>query len=128
MSTESQEISTKRVPKAKVKRKSARTYDDLWEIFHQDVAARPNFKKGHSLQLDILCKLYLELDHLDGLIKDEGYTYSSEGRYGLRVALNPNIQQRLKVQAEIRAYSKLLGITLHKDAETNEPKDDNEWE
>lgn len=89
-----------------------------YETFVDDVIRRDNFKKGHLEQLSILCQMYVEFERLTKVINDEGYTYFAETRNGLQQKVNVNVLIRDKVVAEIRHYSKMLGIVLDKDKET----------
>jgi P27 family predicted phage terminase small subunit len=91
------------------------------------VTKRDNFKQGHLEQLTILCKLYQEYNKLQKEIETEGYFFESEGRYGTQIKTHPLVTIRDKVLAEIRQYSKLLGLVLEKDKDTGGDEGKGEW-
>jgi hypothetical protein len=97
------------------------TFKRMWKILIDDVIKRPNYKKGHLYQLEILCDLYVDLEKLNEIIDVLGYSYESEvARGGGTISrLRPEVQQRNKVLAEIRSYSRILGLLLQKDSELN---------
>jgi hypothetical protein len=104
------------------------TFTRYWNLFIDDISARPNFILGHLEQLKVLCEMYEESEELKELIKTNGYTYSVSGRNGDQEKVRPEVQQLNKVRADIRAYSILLGLNLMKSDKL--PKDDaaeEEW-
>lgn len=108
--------------------KKDKDFKRYWELFVPDVANRENFKLGHLQQLEILCDLFIEYHALAKIVKDEGRFYQSDGRYGEKIMLHPAVARQDKVLAEIRGYSKLLGVTLHKDTGNVEKEAVDEWE
>ena len=102
-------------------------YQQKWKMFLPDIAVRNNFKQGHLSQLDILCRLYVELEELEVAIKKHGYTYDSISKNGVTIKPRPEVTQKNRVLSEIRNYSKILGLLLVKDTTFTDPaeKDDN---
>lgn len=98
-----------------------------WDEFVEDVTKRENFKPGHLQQLSILCDLYEEYAILLEDVKREGYTYESVGRNGTQFKPRPEVVQMNRVRADIRNFSKTLGLLLVKDTSTNADADENEW-
>jgi len=99
-----------------------------WELFVGDVSGRENVKMGHLKQLELLCEMYLENDHLSGIIELKGYTYEAgEGRNGNQLKLRPEVQQLNRLRAEIRAYSIMLGLTLVKDTIKTKTPEAESW-
>ncbi len=88
-----------------------------WNLFVGEVSARENFKRGHLAQLEVLCDLYAEKVQLEEEIKVVGRSYVSEGRNGHQIKLRPEVGQLNRVRAEIRNYSRMLGLLLFKDTE-----------
>lgn len=101
-----------------------------WNLFINDVTERENFKMGHLEPLRILCLLYIEYHDLCKIIKSEGYLYENDGgRNGSQLKPNPCVAIRDKTLAEIRQYSKLLGLILKEDKEVNgKEKEEDEWQ
>lgn len=104
------------------------SFNKYWEMFLPDIQDRENLKPSHLNQLRILCDLSVEYDELQEIIDLEGRTYISVGRNGEQIKLRPEIQQMNRCVAEIRAYSKMLGLLLYKDTKTNEDEDENEFD
>jgi len=98
-----------------------------WRRLLPSVANRDNFAEYHLKNLEILCTLYLEYDRMTQIIQEDGFSYFSSGRYGEQRKTVPEVTERAKVLAEIRQYSRLLGILLNKDVNLTDPQDDNEW-
>jgi phage terminase small subunit len=98
-----------------------------WDNLIRGVVSRDNFKVGHLYQLEILCDLYVEYDALAKFIRTKGYTYVALGRQGRIVKPYPQVTQINRVQAEIRSYSKMLGLLLSTDKSTESGGEDNEW-
>ena len=92
----------------------------------EDITSRVNFTKHHLLQLEILCNLYQEVDDLTESLKISGTTVENHGRYGLQVRSHPDVLQKNKVLAEIRAYTKILNLGISK--EVAEEDDDGEFD
>lgn len=109
------------------------TYVARWNEFLPDIIERQNFKVGHLNLLDVLCRMFVELDVLSEIIRTEGYTYFAEGgRNGPQLKSRPEVQQINRTRSEIRSLSKSLGISLARDTEygdggagSEEPED--EW-
>lgn len=109
--------------------KANKIFRARWEEYIDDVAARDNFKKGHLSQLEILCNLYVELESLEKYLKMRGkYSYLTVTRNGDQWKLYPEVAQKNRTLAEIRNYSKTLGLVLVKDKEMNDGDEENEWE
>ena len=97
-----------------------------WDKFLPLVVERDNFHTSHLEQLEILCDLYLDYAKLTQFVKENGYSFMTSGRYGETSREYVEVKVRQKVVAEIRAYSKLLGLTLSKDAMPAKD-DEDEW-
>ena len=97
-----------------------------WNKLIQKVTNRENFHTGHLDHLEILCDLYQEYHDLSQIIKQEGFTFNSSGRYGDQCRIRPEVNQKNKVLQEIRHYSKILGLNI---SDEEKPEDvGNEWE
>lgn len=103
-------------------------FTDYWNQYIVDIKDRENLKPAHLLQLKILCDLAVEYDELQDTVDICGRTYESEGRNGLQIKLRPEIAQLKTCQAEIRNYSKMIGLILFKDNKTNEAEEVNEFD
>lgn len=107
-----------------------KTFVRRWNAYIEEIANRPNFKIGHTFQLEILCNLYVELEKLNAIIDVIGYTYESEkDRGGGTISRScPEVGIRKNVLSEIRNYSKMLGLLLVKDSDfSNDRPEDEEW-
>lgn len=121
------------IPKAKKKSyrppRNGVTFVKMWNLLIGMVTERANFKESHLYQLEILCDLYQEYQNLRDTIEEFGFSYTSNGgRNGDQVKPVPEVAQMNRVRAEIREYSKMLGIVLTKDSSNTgatEAKD--EW-
>jgi phage terminase small subunit len=98
-----------------------------WEKFLPKIIERDNFHESHLEQLEILCDLYITYHKLDTFLTKNGYSYSSDGRYGQNYREFPEVKIQQKCVSEIRQYSKTLGLLLAKDSTVNEAEK-NEWE
>jgi phage terminase small subunit len=97
-----------------------------WDKLLPQVVKRENFHESHLEQLEILCDLYLDYNRLTEFVKINGFSFMTSGRYGDTSREHVEVKVRQKTVSEIRAYSKLLGLTLSKDdAATDEVED--EW-
>lgn len=96
----------------------------IWRLYVEDITNRENFAKHHLLQLETLCKLYQEVEDLEESLKITGTSIENHGRYGLQVRSHPDVLQKNKCLAEIRAYTKMLGLGISK----NEKEDDDDGE
>ena len=110
-------------------RQDKKVFTTYWDQYLVDIKDRQNLKPAHLLQLKILCDLAVEYDQLVEIVDIYGRTYESEGRNGLQIKLRPEIAQLKVCQAEIRNYSKVLGLVLERDtALTNAEKESNEFD
>ena len=107
--------------------KTKPTFVHYWGIYLPSIVSRENLKPAHLQQLRILCDLSVEYDELQDIIDLEGRTYLSVGRNGDQIKLRPEVDLLKKIVTEIRSYSKMLGLVLYKDTETNEEKEANEF-
>lgn len=105
-----------------------KSFNHYWAMFLPDVHDRENLKSSHLNQLRILCDLSVEYDELQDIIDLEGRTYLSTGRNGDQIKLRPEIQQLNRCVAEIRNYSKMLGLVLVKDTKMNDKDEKNEFD
>lgn len=123
-----------KVPKTKAAKKypSPRPQNTIftsrWNLFIEDVVDRPNFKRGHLYQLELLCNLYVELHAMEELIAEFGYTYEIVGRNGAQVKPRPEVTQKNRVLSEIRSYSKMLGLLLVKDSKFTDEEESETWD
>lgn len=102
-------------------------FKKYWKKFLPKVVERDNFHISHLEQLAILCDLYLEYHDLSLFLKDHGYSYESDGRYGLKMVEYPEVKIRQKIVSEIRQYCRVLGLLLNKDQMKNGEGDEDEW-
>lgn len=107
--------------------KEDHTFEKYWNRYLPKVTGRENFHVAHLDQLEVLCDLYIEYHNLTQFIKDKGYTYESDGRYGESHKIYEEVKIRQKVVAELRQYSKQLGLVLEKDNDKKEMDESNEW-
>lgn len=105
-----------------------RTYKEYYDCFLADIEQRENFKPTHKIQLEVLCDLYVEMHDLEDIIKEQGYTYVSEGRNGTQEKIRPEVAQLNRVRSEIRAYSRMLGLLLVKDSPGPKEENEDEWD
>ena len=99
-----------------------------WKKMLPKVVERDNFHESHLEQLSILCDLYTEYHNLSVFIKENGYTYESDGRYGETYKEFPQVKIQQKCISEIRQYSKILGLLLTKDNTGPEDPEKGKWE
>lgn len=123
MTTEKTEKGKEKKYLPPVKSKEFKAY---WNKLLSSVTERGNFREGHLKNLEILCTLFVEYDKLTEIITEKGYTYEAHGRYGTQVKTRPEVMERVKMLAEIRQYSRLLGLVLGKD-EGPSGDDEPEW-
>lgn len=102
-------------------------FTEYWEMYLEDIGHRENLKKSHLQQLKVLCDISVEYDELQEMLILEGRTYESIGRNGLQIKLRPEVLQLNKILAEIRNYSKMLGLILFKDTATKEEEEEDEF-
>ena len=103
-------------------------YVEYWEKLLPKIVERDNFHNSHLDQLSILCDLYVEYSKLSRFIKKKGYTYASDGRYGIVYREYPEVKLRDNAIKEIRSYSKLLGLVLAKDTSMKESNEQEQWD
>lgn len=123
MTTEQDEKGKEKKFLPPIKSKEFKLY---WNKLINSVTERGNFREGHLKSLEILCTLYVEYDKLTKIITDDGYTYTASGRYGVQIKTRPEVTERIKILAEIRQYSRLLGVVLGKDEGPTDSGED-EW-
>lgn len=110
-------------------RRNNPVYIARWNEYVEDITKRENFKPGHLAQLDILCNLYVEHVACMKFIEKEGMSYLTQTRNGDIWKIRPEVSQLNRVRAEIRSYSKTLGLILDKDRETGDPDEkEDSWE
>lgn len=107
--------------------KKSAGFKKYWDKYLPKVISRENFHEAHLDQLEVLCDLYIEYHTLTQFIKTEGYTYESDGRYGEARREHPEVKIRQKVVAELRQYSRQLGLVLEKDKDTKDTGTKDEW-
>ena len=81
-----------------------------WNQLLPKIVERDNFHEGYLKQLEILCQLYVDYSNLTKFVEENGYSFKTDGRYGETSRPHVETQLMTKVLAEIRAYSKLLGL------------------
>ncbi len=106
--------------------KPGKIFKQMWRSFLPSIVARGNFTTAHLHNLEILCDLYVEQARLSKFLRVHGYTYTAFGRQGKQVKPYPQVQEKNRVLAEIRSYSKMLGLVLDKD--TGQSKQTEEWD
>lgn len=92
-----------------------KTFSKYWNDYIVDISKRENFKRGHLSQLEILCDLHQEYEEISKLVSKIGYSYKSIGRNGTQFKVRPEVQQLNRLRADIRNYSKTLGLLLSRD-------------
>jgi phage terminase small subunit len=102
-------------------------FTEYWEETLPAILSRENFKPPHLQHLRVLCDLYVDYDQLQAIIDLEGRTYWSAGRNGDQLKLRPEVQQMNRVLSDIRNYSKMLGLLLVKDTQTNDDEEEDEY-
>ena len=104
-------------------------FREIWMQFIDSISGRDNFKAGHLRTFEILCDLYVEYDELRAFIRKRGRSYKSIGRQGVQWKYYPEVEQLNKVQAQIKSYMIMLGLTLKKDTDTDDPSSvKGEWD
>lgn len=109
-------------------RPNNREFTNHWKEFLPDVVARDNFKIGHLRQLEILCDMYTEYKKLRKVIREKGMTYETTGRFGHQIKTRPEVDLVARLRAEIRNYSKALGLLLVRDKMGRPPQGSDKWE
>ena len=103
-------------------------FKKYWDKYLPKILTRENFHEVHLDQLSILCDLYIEYENLTEFVKDKGYTYESDGRYGESFKEWPEIKIRQKVVSELRQYAKALDLVLNKDMDKKAKETKSEWD
>jgi len=104
------------------------TFTAKWNSLIGMVTNRPNFKRGHLYQLEILCDLYVEYEKLQDLVEIKGYSFISDGgRNGPQEKISVEVTQLNRCRADILAYSKHLGLLLVKDSDIESEGTKDEW-
>lgn len=99
-----------------------------WMRFIDNVTKRENFNIAHLDSLEILCDLYVEYEDLQRFVRVNGRSYLSLGRSGEVWKFYPEVQHLARVQAQIKEYSKMLGLLLKKDHGSESGGEAAEWE
>lgn len=102
-------------------------FSHYWNLMVEDVKVRRNVSPSHLLQLAVLCDAYCQYDQLLEIVKEEGYTILKVTERGESVSANPNAAALSRVIAQIKDYSKILGLLLVKDegiGSTEQDEDD----
>lgn len=99
-----------------------------WMRFIDNVTKRENFNIAHLDSLEILCDLYVEYEDLQRFVRVNGRSYLSLGRSGEIWKFYPEVQHLARVQAQIKEYSKMLGLLLKKDHGSESGGEAAEWE
>lgn len=107
--------------------KKNKIFKHYWETLLPKVIERENFHISHLKQLEVLCDLYIDYHNFSKYLEENGYTYESDGRYGVVRREHPEIKLKQKSVSEIRQLSKALGIVLAKDTSSNRDEEGDEW-
>lgn len=98
-----------------------------WAKFINNVIRRENFNVAHLDSLEILCDLHVQYDELQTFIRINGRSYLSVGRSGEMWRLYPEVSQLNRVEAQIKEYTKMLGLLLKKDHGVESDGEEEEW-
>jgi hypothetical protein len=104
------------------------TFQKVWFQSIDSITNRENFKVTHLNTLEILCDLFAEYDELTTFIRKNGRSYKSVGRSGIVWRFYPEVGQIKSVQAQIRDYTKLLGLLLKKDNSIESGAETDNWD
>jgi hypothetical protein len=107
--------------------KKCKEFTSKWRQLIGGVVSRDNFKMGHLYQLEILCDLYVEYGALSKFVRIKGHTYTSVGRNGKDIKTYPQVSLMFRTQAEIRSYSKMLGLIMTPDKSSTSGGEASEW-
>lgn len=103
----------------------------FWAESVDTIASRPGFQLAQLGSLEVLCRLRVELAHLDEFVMTNGHTYRVVMVSGEKRETYPEVKERLKVINAIAAYMRLLGLNSqkHKNEKNadEEVKDADEW-
>lgn len=108
--------------------KDNKIFTARWENYVTNIFDRGNFDEGFLFQLEVLCDLYVELDALNIIIAEKGYTYTAKTQYGMTEKVRPEVGHKTRVLAEIRNYSKMLGLLLSATAKEKPAEEDDDWD
>lgn len=100
----------------------------LWNIYIDDVSKRQNFKESHINQLKILIDAMLDYEALRNFVKEHGFSYSADTKYGPCQKKFAEVDLMHKTMVIVKDYCKALDIKLNKDESLNDNEDDDEWE
>jgi phage terminase small subunit len=101
---------------------------EYWNLFLPKVVERDNFDNAHLKALEVLCDVYVHYHELTQDIKDNGYVYTSDGRYGISERERAACKLQQKYLSEIRAYSKMLDLIPTKDNSKKDQDNQDEWD
>lgn len=103
----------------------------FWAESVDTIASRPGFQLAQLGSLEVLCRLRVELAHLDEFVMKNGHTYRVVMVTGEKRETYPEVKERLKVINAIAAYMRLLGLNSqkHKNEKNvgEEVEDAEEW-
>lgn len=87
-------------------------FNHYWERFIPVISEKDGFDESCLKNVEIICSLYVTFDELSTYLTENSLIIENHTRYGLQVKPNPALGERAKVVAEIRHYSKLLGMKI----------------
>ncbi len=107
-------------------KKKEKKFTAYWNKFIIIIAKKEGFNDIVLKNLEILCDLYIDYDDLTAILKEEGWTTTSDTRYGTQHRSHPAAGERTKILSDIRHYSKLLGVKI---STIEAPEEvENEWD
>ena len=96
--------------------KDGKIFKKYWNKIVKDLSSRDNFNEGHLYQLEVLCDMYAEYELLRDILDVTGHVYETKSKNGgLYIMPRPEVALMARVRAEIRSYSRLLGLMPTKD-------------
>ena len=95
-------------------------FKKYWNMFLPKLMKRNNFHQVYSKNLEILCQLYVEYDKLTQVLKEQGFSYVADGRYGTQIKTRPEALEKDKICSQILKYSKILNLTLDPSEKTQD--------
>ena len=104
------------------------SFKNRWDRFIGDVYNQQNFSESILFQLEVLCDLYVELNALNEIIKEKGYTYVSHTSQGTSERIRHEVGARAKVLVEVRHLTASLGLTASKKSKIRADDEDGEWD
>jgi len=102
-------------------------FKKYWNKLLPKVIERDNFHESHLEQLHVLCDLYVDYHKLTLFLREKGYTYETDGRYGENHREYPEVKIQQKCIAEIRQYCRVLDLLLTKDLSRKENPEEETW-